>query len=491
LPHARKPSAVETDGDRVSGFIESFCRLTKGSSAGDLISLREWQKDILNELFVLREDGRRKYRRGLIGLPRKNGKSLLGAGIALFGLFDEVGAEVYCVAGDRLQAKIVFGEAKRMVELDEELSRHLRVYRDAIEYTKSGSVLRALSSDSKRQEGLNPSLVVFDEVHVQPDDALWSTMNLGSGARANPLVVGITTAGSRTDSRGGDTLAYRLWQYGRKLQSGEVEDATFYFRWFAALEESSPFDEESWKVANPAYGDFLDPEDFKSAVKSTPEAEFKTKRMNLWVSSATSWLPHGAWDACRSERRLVDGEEIVLGFDGSFSGDSTALIACTLDGFIDVVGLWERPTDDPHWRVDTLEVEEAIRQACKKYAVKEITVDPARWQRTLAILEAETLPVVEFPQSAARMTPATAAFYDAVTDNRLTHSGNPALARHVGNASVKIDSMGPRLKKEHRASPRKIDAAVAAVIAFARAQALANEVQEAKPMVKFWSPVDV
>jgi len=89
------------------------------------------------------------------------------------------------------------------------------------------------------------------------------------------------------------------------------------------------------------------------------------------------------------------------------------------------------------------------------------------------------------------MTPATAAFYDAVTDNRLTHSGNPALARHVGNASVKIDSMGPRLKKEHRASPRKIDAAVAAVIAFARAQALANEVQEAKPMVKFWSPVDV
>jgi phage terminase large subunit-like protein len=482
---------VETDGDRVAEFIEGFCRLTKGSSAGDLIALRSWQKQILSELFTIRADGRRKYRRGLIGLPRKNGKSLLGAGIALFGLFDEIGAEVYCVAGDRLQAKIVFGEAKRMVELDAELSSRLRVYRDAIEYSKTGSVLRALSADSSRQEGLNPSLVVFDEVHVQPDDSLWSTMNLGSGARSNPLVVGITTAGSRTDSRGGDSFAYRLWQYGKKLESGEVQDDTFYFKWFAANEDSSPFDVDAWKQANPAFGDYLDPEDFESASRSIPEVEFKTKRLNLWVSSATSWLPHGAWDACATDRRLVEGETIVLGFDGSFSGDSTALVASTLDGFVDVVGLWERPLDDPHWRVDTLEVEEAIRQACRRYDVKEVTVDPARWQRTLAILEAETLPVVEFPQSTSRMTPATAAFYDSVTQRRLTHSGHPALARHVGNASVKIDAMGPRLKKEHRASPRKIDAAVAAVIAYARSQAIANEAEQTKPQVKFWSPVDV
>jgi phage terminase large subunit-like protein len=89
------------------------------------------------------------------------------------------------------------------------------------------------------------------------------------------------------------------------------------------------------------------------------------------------------------------------------------------------------------------------------------------------------------------MTPATAAFYDSVTQRRLTHSGHPALARHVGNASVKIDAMGPRLKKEHRASPRKIDAAVAAVIAYARSQAIANEAEQTKPQVKFWSPVDV
>ena len=164
------------------------------------------------------ENGLRKHRRALIGLPRKNGKSLIGAGIALFGLvIDEVGAEVYAVAGDRAQARIVFREAARMVELDPILSQRLRVMRDVIEMPSTGSVFRVLSADASRAEGLNPSTVVFDEVHIQPDDRLWNTMNLGSGTRKQPLIVGITTAGSRTDSRGQDTVCYKLWQYGMRL----------------------------------------------------------------------------------------------------------------------------------------------------------------------------------------------------------------------------------------------------------------------------------
>ena len=153
--------------------------MSKGDGAGALISLRPWQREILDEIFAIREDGKRKHRRGLLLMPRKNGKSLLASGIALYSLFTEIGAEVAVVAGDRAQARIIFRECARMIELDPILSRKLHVLRDVIEYPETGSVLRVLSADASRAEGYNFSTVIFDEVHVQPDDRLWSTVNLG------------------------------------------------------------------------------------------------------------------------------------------------------------------------------------------------------------------------------------------------------------------------------------------------------------------------
>src|SRR5689334_11913562 len=103
-------ATIATAGGHVAQFIENFCRVTEGEYAGDPIQLRRWQRDILNELFELRADGRRRYRQALVGMPRKNGKSALGAGLALYLLLadDEPGAEVYSCAGDRDQARIVF-----------------------------------------------------------------------------------------------------------------------------------------------------------------------------------------------------------------------------------------------------------------------------------------------------------------------------------------------------------------------------------------------
>jgi phage terminase large subunit-like protein len=213
--------------------------------------------------------------------------------------------------------------------------------------------------------------------------------------------------------------------------------------------------------------------------------------MNLWVSSATAWLPHGVWETRGVERKIQPGESVVLGFDGSFSGDCTALVAATLDGFVDVIGLWERPADDDHWRVDIAEVEEAIRAAAKTYNVLEVAADPYRWARSLQLLLNDGIPVMEFPQSPARMVPATTLFYDAVTQERLTHSGDPRLSRHIENCAVKIDAQGPRLRKEHKNSKRKIDLAVAAVMAYARASTLADTPAKVAPAVKFWSPNDV
>lgn len=468
---ARGKKKRASQGHLVAEFIETFCRLTKGEQAGQLIKLRPWQREILDDLFSLREDGRRKYRRGLLGLPRKNGKSLLAAGIALYGLVvDEVGADVFVVAGDRAQARIVFRECARMVELDPILSQRLRVVRDMIEFPATGSVLRVLSADASRAEGLNPSLVVFDEVHVQPDDRLWSTMNLGSGTRSQPLVIGITTAGARFDSRGQDSLCYRLWQYGKRVESGEVEDSTFFFRWYAAKEDADWRAPETWRSANPALGDFLHEEDLRSAVLSLPEPEVRTKRLNQWVATATQWLPGGAWDRQTTDRKLQPGEDVILAFDGSFSNDCTAIVAATLDGHIETLAVWERPIDNPHYEVPISEVEDRMRELCATYQVREIAADPYRWARTLQAWEAEGLPVVAYPQSPARMVPACAAFYEGVTQGKISHPDDPILSRHLDNTTVKTDRLGPRIVKEHRTSPRKIDAAVCAVMAYDRAR---------------------
>lgn len=466
--------SVRTDGPDVCAFLEGACRVTKGDGAGKLVELHDWQRELLDDLFELGEDGTRRYRRGLIGLPRKNGKSFIGAGLALFGLFmdGEQGAEVYSVAGDRDQARIVFQMARRMVEMDPFLADRLRVFRDVIEHPDSGSIYKVLSADAPRHEGLNPSMVLFDEVHVQPDRKLWDVLSLGSGTRSQPLLLGITTAGVKSDRSGSDSLCYGLYQYGKRVEAGEIDDPSFFFRWWQADEDADWRSESTWMSCNPALGAFLRLDDFRAAVLNTPENEFRTKRLNQWVSSSQAWLPQGAWDECASTAGApADGTAVVLGFDGSYSGDSTALVGCTMDGHLFVVDAWERaPADGPDWRVDILQVENAIRVACARWSVKEIACDPYRWQRSMAVLMEEGFPIVEYPTgSPGRMVPACATFYDAVMEQRLTHDTDPRLARHVENCVLKIDQKGPRIVKEHRMSPRKIDLAVCAVIAYERA----------------------
>jgi phage terminase large subunit-like protein len=428
-----------------------------------------------------RPDKRYKHRQGLVGLARKNVKSTTGAGLGLAGLvLGPHGGEVYSCAGDRDQARIVFGTARRMVELDPQLSEMLKLYRDVIEFPKTGSIYRVLSAEAYSKEGLNPSLVMFDEVHVQPNRELWDVMALASGARVDPLLVGITTAGVKTDMTGQDSLCYSMYQYGRQVATGEINDPGFFMAWWEPRDPDADHRLVSTqREANPGYGDFVDPEDFASAVRKTPENEFRTKRCNQWVSSQQAWLPIGAWADRTDERPIPAGTDVVLGFDGSFNNDSTALVAVEVGDkpHVVVVEAWERPpVAGVEWQVPILDVEDSIRAACKTWQVREIVCDPFRWARTFQVLEGEGLPVVEFPQTAARMTPATTRFYEAVVNRTLTHDGDLRLARHLRNCVLKTDQRGARLSKDAKNSPRKIDLAVAAVMAFDRACVLGGSI---------------
>lgn len=474
-------SAVDAkrgDGRLVGEFVQGYCRVTKdgiAAQSGELLNLRPWQSSLTSAVYARRTDGRFKHRQALIGLPRKNGKSALGSSFGLHGLvMAGQGSEVYSAACDKEQARIVFGVAKRMVEMDDELSSMITVYRDALEVKETGSIYKVLSSEAFTKEGLNPNVIIYDELHAAPTDELYNVLSLASGTRRDPLLIAITTAGVKSDQTGEDSICYRLYQYGSKIASGEIDDPSFFMAWWGASEGADHTDPKVWAAANPGYDDLLDPEDFKSVLGRIHENEFRTKRLNQWVNQAKAWLPAGSWGKCRSERAFVPGPAgVVLGFDGSRTGDTTALVATTIDiePVVRVLGLWEKPSDDVDgsWRVPRGEVKDVIRQACRDYLVREIAWDEFLWLDAAEELEDEGLPVVVFPQTLQRMGPATQRFYEMVTNRKLEHDGDQRLTRHLGNAQLKTDSRGSRLAKDARNSPRKIDLAVAMVMAVDRA----------------------
>lgn len=477
------PADAGTRGGEVADFIETFVTLTKDSVAGSVgepIVLRDWQRKLLDGMFATDQDGKFLHRTSVFSTGRKNGKTSLMAGIGLWSLFQhDQGGETYSCAAEKEQARITFGDARKIIEADSELKDLCKVYRDAIEVPSTGSVWRVLSAEAYSKDGLNASCVLFDEVASLQSREMWDVMQLSMASRRQPLMIAGSTCAAKTDSTGQNSTFYQLYEYGKRVATGEIADPSFFMSFWETPAEMDYRTEEAWKRGNPGFGDLCSAEDFASMVNRTPESEFRTKRCNQWVSSQTAWLPNGTWDACVSDRQITPDDEYVIGFDGSFANDATALVGITVPKdendlpHIFLIRAWEK---DPNihgddWRVDIQEVEQTIREfVAANPKCREIACDPFRWQRSMEILAEEGLPIVEWPStSARRMIPACAKFFDSVVEKRVTHDGNPMLARHLGNAVVKSDAQGVRIVKESRASARRIDAAVAAVIGFDRA----------------------
>ena len=477
------------EGEVVIDFAEAFGIVTKDSiagRAGESLHLREWQKELIRHVFAGDEDGYR-HRISLIGMPRKNGKSALGS---VFGLYSLIlgarGAEVYSVAAEKEQARIVFADAKRMVEASPELSAITKLYRDAIELPKAGSVYRVLSAEAYSKEGLNPSATIFDELHAQPSRELFDVMSLAMGARGRlSTLIAITTAGTRSDTTGNDSIAYSLYNYGKKISTGELKDDTFFMAWWEAPAEMDHRRPETWQLANPGYGDICSAEDFESAVRRTPEAEFKIKRTNQWVNSKSAWLPAGVWEGLEESFELLPTDEYVLGFDGSWKNDSTALVAVILpreEG--DVyrvfrVAHWEKDfaLDDDSWIVDKAEVSKAVIDFFfANPNCREIVCDPTYWQDEMFQWADAGMVVVEYPNTISRTVPATAKLFEAIMNGKIKHNGDGALARHLENCILKVDSnRGARITKDYRNPRLKIDLAIALLMAYDRASGRIEE----------------
>jgi len=478
----------KSDGNIAADFAETFGSISKDGIAGktgDPLRLREWQLNLLRHLYARDLDGGYLARTSLIGMPRKNGKSALSsAAIALYSLIAEGidGAEVIVAAAEKEQARIVFGEARRMVE-STELSEEVKLYRDSIFMPETSSVLRVVSAEAYSKEGLNPSRVIIDELHAHRDRTLFDVLSLAMGNRGNlAQLVAITTAGLRTDVSGQESVAYQLYQYGQKVASGEIIDPSFFMAWWQAAPDLEYKDPATWKIANPGFDDLVASDDFASAVLRTPEHEFRTKRLNQWVNVKNAWLPAGAWDELADETvRLEPGDEYYLGFDGSWKNDSTAIVGIVMPRFegdvfrVFCAGSWEKDfaVNDDSWVIDKQAVANYVLDFVRENpGCKEMVCDPTYWQDEMMQWLQAGIQVVEFPQTLAYQVPATARLFEAIMSKKFVHDGDPAMARHMDNCILKADSKGgSRLTKDYRNPKLKIDLAVALMMAWHRASA--------------------
>lgn len=462
-----------TRGQLVTDFASLLLKASRGFKAGEPLDFTAWQSWLVDRL--LEEDpttGLLRYRRAVIGLPRKNGKSLLGTTLALEHLlYGPQGGQIYSAAADRQQAKIVFGEARSQVLANPTLSKVIKVYRDALEYSATGSIYRALSADAMRAHGLAPSLVVADELHAWPSsagnkrgDELWEALTQGSADRPESLVVGITTAGGNTD-----TLLGRLYEHGKKVAAGEIDDPQFGFWWWEAGNEADPTDPESWRVANPNLAEgLLDQGDFEAAIASAGSAGFagfQRYRLNQWVRLAgEDFISPHHWQEAKRDESIPLGARICAGFDGSVSGDATGLVAIDVEtGTLKVLAVWEPDISDPDWTVSRDDVNAAIEQMFKDYQVEMLWCDPSFYEPdVLTWSQAHKRKVERIPPTNHRIAPMAQQFIADLVAKEIGHDGDPRLQRHVLNA---VATEAGSFRKEKKSSPRKIDLLACAVLA--------------------------
>jgi phage terminase large subunit-like protein len=448
---------------RFAAFCQKFIRVPKGSGALSPLRLRPWQIELVGS--VLDADPRPRTAGWM--MPRGQGKSTLVAALGLYEMFTGgEGAVVVVVAVDERQAGIVFNIARRMVELDDDLSSRCQVFKEKLVIPVRDAQFHCLPAEPKRLEGLDYSLAILDEFGVVSRDS-YEVLTLAQGKRETSTLIGIGTPGPDPhNSVLADLRTYAL---------ENPDDTSVAWREFSAAGfEDHPVDcAHCWELANPALDDFLHRDAMHALLPpKTREATFRRARLCQLVRDTDGkFLPPGVWDGLSTGQPVPDGAEVVIALDGSFSDDTTALLVGTVSPtpHFDALHVWD-PAGDPDYRVPVAEVENTIRDACRRWQVAEIIADPFRWTRTLQALEVERLPVVEFPHSPSRLTEATTNLYSAAVNGRISHSGNVTLAAHVAAAVIVEDPRGMRLAKASRSRhAAKIDLAACLVMAHSRA----------------------
>lgn len=491
--------------DKAINFISNL-KHTKGKFFGKRFELLPWQEKILRDVYgtVRDEDPSiRQYSTAYVEIPKKQGKSELAAGIALNQLCNdnEWRAEVYGCAADRQQASIIYDVAVDMVKQSPALMKRIKLLPSVkrMVYLPTGSIYQVLSAEVATKHGLNVSACVFDELHTQPNRALFDVMTQGSGdARAQPLWFFLTTAGTDRTS-----ICWEVHQKALDILEGRKSDPRFYPVVYGLKEDEDWHDEKNWYKANPSLGHTIDIEKVRDAYRKaleTPADEmmFRQLRLNQWVKSSVRWMRMDKWDGCAGEIDMdrLRGRPCYAGLDLSSTSDLTAFVLVFPpedegEKYIIIPYFW-LPEEQMKLRVrrdhvmydqwagqglieltegDVVHygaVKQRILEICEMFDVREIAVD--RWNATMMIqeLEDEGLTVVRFGQGFKDMSPPTKELMRLVLRDEILHSGHPVLRWNMDNVFIRTDPAGNQ-KIDKEKSTEKVDGAVATVMALARA----------------------
>jgi phage terminase large subunit-like protein len=473
----------------------------KGKWAGQPIELQPYQLFRLGSIFgwVHVVTGLRRFRTAYHEIPRKNGKSLEAAVVALYVTFfdNEPGAEGYTVATKRDQARIVWGDARQLV-VSSGLKAHIAVQVANLHRDATASKLEPLGADHDSTDGLNPSLIIVDEFHAHKTRGLIDVMETATGARRQPLNFQITTAGDDPVSPGGDQHDYAC-----KILEGVLVDETF----FAFIAHADPTDdwqaETTWRKANPNYGVSVNPDDMRALAlkaKSMPAAAatFKQKRLNLWVSASQPWLSLEGWRTGQHTDWSAEdlrGETCYVGIDLASKLDLCAMVfvfpptesraAWRLLSWVwtpeetlhDRAHRDRAPYDvwaqqghlllSPGATIDHGLIRQTLVAERDRFSIAQIGFDPWHAGSLIDLLKAEDGfgddQVIEVPQTFKGMSDASLRFEAAVVDGKVDAHGSPLFAWCASNAVVQRDGKDniQPIKKKSRG---RIDPIVAAVI---------------------------
>jgi phage terminase large subunit-like protein len=498
LERAKDPSCAfewkPAKGAKVCVFLEALPHV-QGPKAGTLLVLEPWQVFTVMYLFsfILRATGLRRFRRAGIWVARKNGKSILASGIALYMMSadGEAGAEVYCVATKVDQARKVFEPAQAMLRHPKGLPLRnklgIEVGQHAIYRRDRNSVFKPLSSDGHTLDGLNVSCAILDELHAHRDRAVYDVVVSGMGARAQPLEYVISTAGYDVSGVG-----YETYSYGKKVLEGHHEDDAQFVAIWEADEGDAFADPVAWQKANPNLGvsvfeDFLRNECKKAQAVASKRAEFETKHLNRWVTSSNPWISLEAWDACFDPnlfRESFKGRDCYAGLDLASKKDlaATAYVfpesrtdgttgyAIFVDSYLNDLAVSDgRNASYTGWAEDGLltvtvgdvtdfaYIERDVIKARDVFTLRQVGFDPYQGQYMAQNLNAAGLETVEVRQGPITLSEPMKEFEALVMQKRVRHDGNPVLRWCVSNTLAKYDSKG-NVKPEKEKDEQKIDA---------------------------------
>jgi phage terminase large subunit-like protein len=486
--------------DKAVGFINLLTH-TDGEYAGSTFQLRDWQEnDIVRPLFgTLNADGTRQYKEALIFISRKNGKSELVAALALLCLFGDKlpGKQIICAAGDRAQAKVVFGVAAQMVRNDKWLSSECSIIdsQHRIVHHPTNSILMAVSADAKLKHGLRPTVAIVDELHVMPNSELYNTLKMGMGANRQRLMIGITTAG--VDDK--NSLVRKKYDHAKQCLNDSSYDTTFLPVIYELDDGDDIWDESNWYKANPALGDFRlieEMREFAEQAKKQPslENDFRRYYLNQFVQQSQRWLQMHQWD---SNTKRVDptallGQPCWGGVDLSSSNDISALVLVfpKEDGIHDVLSWYWLPKEVAYLRerkdgipysqwareglieltdgdyIDTEHIRQRIIELDSEYKINSLAVDKFNAADLLAKLTGEGINAIAFGYKMYAVTAAAKELERLVATEKLNHGGNKVLRWMASNVEVITNAFGDLMPTKSK-SVEKIDGIAALTMSLA------------------------